>query len=195
MQARPPAALPGRGGRVEITIHYSTFDPSALTVPRGVPITFVLVNEDPIDHEWLIGDAAFHERTATGRERVARRACRTRSRCRRSSTVETTLTFDEPGEILYICHFPSHEAYGMVGTRDRHLIDDAEPLLSSPCMSNQPPQLVEQVTPSRSILRIGGPIIFGIGLVDDRGDGRLLARGAAPTSRTTKFGWLFAACR
>jgi uncharacterized cupredoxin-like copper-binding protein len=32
------------------------------------------------------------------------------------STRVTTLTFDEPGEYLYICHLPGHEAYGMVGT-------------------------------------------------------------------------------
>jgi uncharacterized cupredoxin-like copper-binding protein len=28
----------------------------------------------------------------------------------------TTLTFAEPGDYLYICHLPGHEAYGMVGT-------------------------------------------------------------------------------
>ena len=44
---------------VTITIHYSEFDPTEIRVPRGVPITFVLVNEDPIDHEWPIGDEAF----------------------------------------------------------------------------------------------------------------------------------------
>ena len=31
-------------------------------------------------------------------------------------TVETTITFDEPGALTYICHLPGHEAYGMVGT-------------------------------------------------------------------------------
>jgi uncharacterized cupredoxin-like copper-binding protein len=30
--------------------------------------------------------------------------------------METTLTFDQPGTVLYICHLPGHEAYGMVGT-------------------------------------------------------------------------------
>jgi uncharacterized cupredoxin-like copper-binding protein len=32
------------------------------------------------------------------------------------ATVETTITFDEPGTFDYICHLPGHEAYGMVGT-------------------------------------------------------------------------------
>ncbi|MGZ9161354.1 MAG: plastocyanin/azurin family copper-binding protein [Candidatus Limnocylindrales bacterium] len=31
------------------------------------------------------------------------------------TTVTTTVTFTTPGEYLYICHLPGHEAYGMVG--------------------------------------------------------------------------------
>jgi uncharacterized cupredoxin-like copper-binding protein len=101
--------------RIEIKIHYSQFDPGALTVPRGVPITFVLVNEDPIDHEWLIGDAAFHDRHRHGTE-AQHGALPNEVSVAALSTEETTLTFAEPGVILYICHFPGHEAYGMVGT-------------------------------------------------------------------------------
>ena len=40
----------------------------------------------------------------------------TRSPLEALSTVETTSLFLEPGTIQYICHFPLHEAYGMVGT-------------------------------------------------------------------------------
>jgi uncharacterized cupredoxin-like copper-binding protein len=101
--------------RVEIHIHYSHFDPSELTVPHGVAITFVLVNEDPIDHEWLIGDAAFHERHRTGTE--AHHGSRPNEMSIAAlTTVETTLTFKAPGTLKYICHLPGHEAYGMVGT-------------------------------------------------------------------------------
>ena len=101
--------------RIEIRIHYSHFDPSELTVPRGVPITFVLINEDPIDHEWLIGDAAFHERHRHGTE--AQHGARPDEvSVAALTTVETTLTFANPGKVLYICHLPLHEAYGMVGT-------------------------------------------------------------------------------
>ena len=101
--------------RIEIRIHYSHFDPSELTVPSGVPITFVLVNEDPIDHEWLIGDAAFYERHRHGTE--AHHGARPDEvSVAALSTEETTLSFDKPGQILYICHVPGHEAYGMVGT-------------------------------------------------------------------------------
>ncbi len=101
--------------RVEIRIHYSHFDPSQLRVPVGVPITFVLINEDPIDHEWLLGDAAFHERHRTGTE--AHHGARPNEMSIPAlSTVETTLTFALPGSQQYICHLPGHEAYGMVGT-------------------------------------------------------------------------------
>ena len=44
-------------------LHY---EPSAVTVPLGVPITFTIHNGDPIDHEWIVGDAAVHERHRTG---------------------------------------------------------------------------------------------------------------------------------
>jgi len=98
-----------------ITIHYSAFDQPALTVPAGVPITFVLVNEDPIDHEWLIGDDAFHDAHRTGTH-ASHGAVPTEVTIPALETVQTTITFDEPGTVAYICHLPAHEAYGMVGT-------------------------------------------------------------------------------
>jgi uncharacterized cupredoxin-like copper-binding protein len=80
-----------------------------------VPITFVLINEDPIDHEWLIGDAAFHERHRHGTE-PQHGARPNEVSITALSSVATTLVFDEPGTQQYICHLPTHEAYGMVGT-------------------------------------------------------------------------------
>jgi len=97
-----------------ITIHYSGFDPAELQVPRGVPITFVLVNEDPIDHEWLIGDDAFHEAHRTGTH-ASHGDVPTEVTVPALETAETTITFDEPGTFAYICHLPGHEGYGMVG--------------------------------------------------------------------------------
>jgi uncharacterized cupredoxin-like copper-binding protein len=99
---------------VTITIHYSAFDRPALTVPAGVPVTFVLVNEDPIDHEWLIGDDVFHEAHRTGTH-ASHGDMPTELTIPALETVRTTITFDEPGTLAYICHLPQHEAYGMVG--------------------------------------------------------------------------------
>ncbi len=110
----PRAASPSLSREVTITIHYSRFSPSVIEVPAGVPITFTLRNDDPIDHEWLIGDAAFHARHRAGTEavhgdrpdEVSLPAFATRT---------TTLTFAHTGALTFICHFPGHEAYGMVG--------------------------------------------------------------------------------
>jgi uncharacterized cupredoxin-like copper-binding protein len=99
---------------VTITIHYSAFDPTRLTVPADVPITFVLVNEDPIDHEWLIGDDAFHDGHRTGTH-ATHDAVPTEVTVPALETVRTTITFDEAGTLSYICHLPQHESYGMVG--------------------------------------------------------------------------------
>jgi uncharacterized cupredoxin-like copper-binding protein len=107
--AQPPESV-----RVEIVIRYSQFTPTEVTVPRGVPVRFVLVSQDPIEHEWLIGDAAFHERHRTGTE-PHHGARPDEVTIPPLGTAETTLTFDEPGEVAFICHVPGHEAFGMVG--------------------------------------------------------------------------------
>jgi uncharacterized cupredoxin-like copper-binding protein len=100
---------------VEIGIHYSHFSPSTVTVPAGRPITFVLRNEDPIDHEWIVGDAALHARHRTGTEPV--HASRpTEVSIDALGTQTTVVTFDRPGTYTFICHLPGHEAYGMTGT-------------------------------------------------------------------------------
>jgi uncharacterized cupredoxin-like copper-binding protein len=109
--ARPPA-LDDR--TVAIEIHYSHFSPGTVTVPLGVPIRVVIVNTDPIDHEWIVGDAAIHERHRTGTEPV-HGARPTEVSVPAGRTVTTTVTFDAPGPQLFICHLPGHEAYGMVG--------------------------------------------------------------------------------
>jgi uncharacterized cupredoxin-like copper-binding protein len=100
---------------IEITIHFSHYAPSAVTVPVGRPVTFVIVNTDPIDHEWIVGDAALHERHRTGTEPV-HNARPTEISIPALSERRTTVTFTTPGSEQFICHLPGHEAYGMVGT-------------------------------------------------------------------------------
>lgn len=99
---------------VTITIHHSAFDVTDLRVPAGVPVTVVLVNQDPIDHEWLVGDEAFHAAHRSGTHEIHGDRP-TEVTIPALATVETTITFDEPGRLAYICHLPDHEAYGMVG--------------------------------------------------------------------------------
>ena len=97
-----------------IAIHFSRFVPDEVEVPAGVPVTITLRNDDPIEHEWIVGAPDVHERHRTGTEpyhdqvptEVTVPALESRT---------TTITFERPGEYLYICHLPGHEAYGMVG--------------------------------------------------------------------------------
>ncbi len=99
---------------VTITIAYSAFSPTRVTVPAGVAVTFVIVNGDPIDHEWIVGDAAVHAAHRTGTEMV-HDARPTEVSVAALTSVETTVTFAAPGLYSFICHLPGHEAYGMVG--------------------------------------------------------------------------------
>jgi uncharacterized cupredoxin-like copper-binding protein len=100
---------------VEIRIHFSTYEPAAISVPAGRPITFVITNSDPIDHEWIVGDADVHDRHRTGTE-PAHDARPTEISVPALTERRTTVTFDRPGKLAFICHLPGHEAYGMVGT-------------------------------------------------------------------------------
>lgn len=100
---------------VEIRVHFSRYEPATVRVPAGRPVTIVLTNDDPIEHEWIVGDAATHERHLTGTEPV--HASRpTEVSLPAMSVSRTTLTFDAPATLSFICHLPGHEAYGMVGT-------------------------------------------------------------------------------
>lgn len=100
---------------IEIVIRYSHFEPAEITVPVGVPVTITLVNTDPIDHEWIVGDdavQAFHRASAeplhpTLPTEVVLPAGETRT---------TTITFESTGSLQFICHLPLHERYGMTGT-------------------------------------------------------------------------------
>lgn len=108
------AAVRG-GGPVEVTIRYSRFVPPSLEAVVGQPITVALSNEDPIDHEWIVGNDALHERHRAGTEPVhAERP--TEVTVPAGETRQTTVVFDRPGVYAFICHLPGHEAYGMRGT-------------------------------------------------------------------------------
>jgi uncharacterized cupredoxin-like copper-binding protein len=114
------AAVAGAVGReseplvVPIVIHYSHYEPAAIRVPAGRPVTFVITNTDPIDHEWIVGDEALHERHRTGTEPY-HNARPTEVSMDAGREIRTTVTFQTPGTLTYVCHLPGHEAYGMTG--------------------------------------------------------------------------------
>lgn len=108
-------AAQARGPAVEtVTMHWSRFDRSAISVRRGVPVRFVLVNDDPIDHEFIVGDERIqliHEKGTESHHgardgEISVPAFETR---------ETSYTFGAAGRLLYGCHLPLHYRYGMRG--------------------------------------------------------------------------------
>jgi uncharacterized cupredoxin-like copper-binding protein len=112
------AAALAAGARDEartIAIRYSSFGPDRLEAIVGRPLTIRLRNDDPIDHEWIVGDDALHARHRSGTEPV--HASRpTEVTIPAGETRTTTVVFDRPGTYRFVCHLPGHEAYGMVGT-------------------------------------------------------------------------------
>jgi uncharacterized cupredoxin-like copper-binding protein len=103
------------GPRTEVLgIHHSAYSRSAMTVRAGQRLTVDLRNDDPIEHEWIVGDAVTHLRHRSGTEPV-HDARPTEVSVPAGGHRITTVVFDEPGDYEYICHLPGHEAYGMVG--------------------------------------------------------------------------------
>jgi uncharacterized cupredoxin-like copper-binding protein len=100
---------------VEVGIHHSRFDLGTLRVHEGTLLQLVVRNDDPIDHELVIGGAAVHRQHTDGRERRHPPVPGEVS----VAPGDTAMTFyelTEPGSVTYACHLPGHVAYGMTGT-------------------------------------------------------------------------------
>ena len=97
-----------------IVIRYSQFEPAFIEVPAGVPVRITLVNEDPIEHEWIVGPPEVHAIHRVGTEPYHDERP-TEVTIPPLSTRVTTLTFAKPGQQNFICHLAEHEAYGMSG--------------------------------------------------------------------------------
>jgi uncharacterized cupredoxin-like copper-binding protein len=108
------AGCAGPSDHLEVVLRNSHYEPTAMRVPIGRPVTIVLRNEDPIDHEWIVGDEALHDRHRTGTEpHHDERPTEVTIPALESRT--TVVTFDAAGTLRFVCHLPGHEAYGMTG--------------------------------------------------------------------------------
>ena len=109
-------AAPDHVRTVDVTIHFSRFDLASLQVVPGETVRFVVTNTDPIDHEFLVGDAQMQAIHEAGTE-VLHGARPGEISVPAGQTVETTFTFPQtlaPGW-EFACHLPGHFAYGMHG--------------------------------------------------------------------------------
>ena len=110
------ASAPPPGIRtVPITIHFSRFDPGSIAAASGETVRFVIRNDDPIDHEFILGDDRVQRIHERGTEAVHPPKPDEVS-VPPGTTVETTYTFGERGALTFACHLPGHVAYGMRGT-------------------------------------------------------------------------------
>jgi uncharacterized cupredoxin-like copper-binding protein len=99
---------------IVIDIEHSAFHPEKLQVDAGEKVRFVIVNKDPIDHEFILGDQVLqfihekgtesHHGTRPGEVSIAA-----------LDTATTTYEFTTAGTLIYGCHIPSHYDYGMRG--------------------------------------------------------------------------------
>ena len=101
--------------RVEVGIDRSRFDIGSLRVQEGTLVEFVVQNDDPIDHELVVGDAGVHALHADGSERRHPPVPGEVSVAPGDRGM-TFYEFTEVGSIVYACHLPGHVAYGMQGT-------------------------------------------------------------------------------
>ncbi len=101
---------------VDITIHFSHFDASSVAVHPGETVRFVIHNDDPIDHEFIVGDRYVQLIHEIGTE-PSHGAKPGEVSVPAETTAETTYTFPTtPGQHLWFaCHLPGHYAYGMHG--------------------------------------------------------------------------------
>lgn len=101
--------------QVEVDIENSRFDLEPLRVREGTLVEFVVANDDPIDHELVVGEEEVHARHLIGTERRHPPVPGEVSVAPGDRAL-TFYAFTEPGTIVYACHLPGHLAYGMHGT-------------------------------------------------------------------------------
>jgi uncharacterized cupredoxin-like copper-binding protein len=96
------------------------FDPNSVTVKVGERVRFVVTNPGHTQHEFILGDEevqmAHEEEMAMGGDMGHGGEAMAALELAAGETMETTVTFDQAGTILYGCHEPGHYGGGMVGT-------------------------------------------------------------------------------
>jgi uncharacterized cupredoxin-like copper-binding protein len=113
-RADTPAILGSGLVTVNVDIHYSRFSLSTLRVRPGTTVRFLVHNDDPINHEFIVGDARVHLLHEQGKEAVHPPVPGEVS-MPPESIGETFYVFAKPGRYLFACHLPGHFAYGMKG--------------------------------------------------------------------------------
>ena len=107
-------ALGPGAATVLLEIDDSRFSTDRIVVRPGTDLRFVVVNDDPINHELIVGGPEVHERHEDGKEK-AHPPVPGEVSVGPDEIVTTTYHLHEPGTVTFACHLPGHLAYGMVG--------------------------------------------------------------------------------
>jgi len=99
---------------VDIGIRYSKFSISTLRVREGTLVRFLVHNDDPIHHEFIVGPESVHLRHEHGTE-ATHPPVPGEVSIAPDDVGETFYRFDQPGRLMFACHLPGHFAYGMKG--------------------------------------------------------------------------------
>ena len=109
-----PEALGPGPVTVELRVEHTRFSDERIVVRPGTEVRFVLVNDDPINHELIVGPQEVHDIHEAG-DHADHPAIPGEVSVTPNAEAETTYRFDEPGETVFACHLPGHFAYGMKG--------------------------------------------------------------------------------
>ncbi len=99
---------------VTVDIHYSKFSLSTVHVRQGTTVRFLVRNNDPIAHEFIVGDRQVHLRHQFGTH-PAHPPVPGEVSVGADDVGETFYRFDEEGRFEFACHLPGHYAFGMQG--------------------------------------------------------------------------------
>jgi uncharacterized cupredoxin-like copper-binding protein len=99
---------------VDLGIHYSKFSFDELHVRKGTTVQFMVRNDDPIYHEFIVGDAAVHARHQHGTEK-SHPPVPGEVTVKPEDVGTTFYDFDRAGKFEFACHLPGHYGYGMKG--------------------------------------------------------------------------------
>ena len=115
----PSAATSAAATHVEVMLTDALkIEPAAMTVPAGVPVTFVVTNSGATDHEFYIGDEAAqaaHEKEMAEMGGMAHDEPEGIA-VKPGETKELTYTFEHAGETFAGCHVAGHYGGGMKAT-------------------------------------------------------------------------------
>jgi uncharacterized cupredoxin-like copper-binding protein len=101
-----------KGREIAVNINHSRFTPHELRVESGTTVRFVIHNRDPIDHEFILGNAPVQRRHEKGTH-AEHDAVPGEVSVPAGTTRSTSFTFAEPGRLIIGCHLPGHYDYGM----------------------------------------------------------------------------------